>query len=64
MAATERVVVLMTAEQKRSIAEQARAEGASIADYTRRQALGDELLREALTEIERSLAETNMRLDR
>lgn len=44
MAATERVVVLMTPQQKSDVALRAAAEKLSLADYMRRQALGDDEL--------------------
>lgn len=50
MAATERVVVLMTPEQKRDVALRASAEKLSLGDYMRRQALGDDELLGALVE--------------
>jgi hypothetical protein len=57
MAATERVVVLMTPEQKERVTERARAEDLSLSDYMRRQALGDdELLAALLAELRRSTA--------
>jgi hypothetical protein len=52
MAATERVVVLMTPAQKQAVVEHARAENLSVGDYMRRRALGeDELLVRSLAEL-------------
>jgi hypothetical protein len=55
MAASERVVVLMTPEQKKTASMRARAQNLSLSDYMRRQALGeDELLATLLSELEAS----------
>jgi hypothetical protein len=57
MAATERLVVLMTPQQKQIVAQRARAENLSLSDYMRRQALGDdELLAGLLGELRASTA--------
>lgn len=65
MAATERVVVLMTPEQKAAVADRARAEELSLSDYMRRRALGDdELLEALLTQIEVSTTQALEALDR
>jgi len=50
MAATARVVVLMTPEQKSDVTLRAAAEKLSVGDYMRRQALGDDALLVALVE--------------
>ena len=50
MAATERVVVLMSHAQKAEVAERARADGISVGDYMRRAALEDDDLIEPLLE--------------
>lgn len=50
MAATARVVVLMTPEQKSDVTLRAAAEKLSVGDYMRRQALGDDALLAALVE--------------
>ena len=65
MAATERVVVLMTPEQKAAVADRARAEELSLSDYMRRRALGtDELLEALVTELKASTAQALEALDR
>lgn len=65
MAATERVVVLMTPEQKTTVADRARAEELSLSDYMRRQALGnDEILEALLTELRVSTTRALEALDR
>ena len=65
MAATERVVVLMTPEQKAMVADRARAEELSLSDYMRRQALGDdEVLAALLAELKASTAQALEALDR
>ena len=50
MAATERVVVLMTPEQKSDVTLRAAARKLSVGDYMRRQALGDDELLGVLIE--------------
>jgi hypothetical protein len=65
MAATERVVVLMTPEQKAAVADRAGAEALSLSDYMRRRALGDdEALEALLTELEVSTSQALDALDR
>ncbi len=65
MAATERVVVLMTPEQKAAVADRAGAEELSLSDYMRRRALGnDEPLDALLTELKVSTAQALDALDR
>lgn len=65
MAVRERVVVLMTPEQKRIVSDRARDENVSISDYIRRQALGgDELLEGLLSELRASTADATAALDR
>lgn len=65
MAATERVVVLMTPEQKRDVTQRASAERLSLGDYMRRQALGDdELLAALVEELAASTEKARMALDR
>lgn len=65
MAATERVVVLMTPEQKSSVASRAAAEHLSVSDYMRRQALGDdELLNTLMADLAASTEKTRSALDR
>ncbi len=61
MAATERVVVLMTKSQKTAVAERARAAKLSVAEFMRRSALGqdDPTLRALLVQVRRSTAATN-----
>ncbi len=58
MAATERVVVLMTKSQKTAVAERARAANLSVADFMRRSALGedDPTLQALLLQVRRSTA--------
>lgn len=65
MAATERVVVLMTPEQKKAVAKRARAEKLSLSDYMRRQALGDDpLLTGLLSELQQSTVGARAALER
>ena len=65
MAATERVVVLMTPEQKTSVASRAAAEKLSVGDYMRRKALGDdELLGALMVELAASTGRAQTALDR
>lgn len=65
MAATERVVVLMTPEQKAAVADRAGAEHLSLSDYMRRRALGDdESLEALLAELRVSTAQALETLDR
>jgi hypothetical protein len=64
MAASERVVVLMTAEQKKAAYRKARAQNLSLSDYMRRQALGeDELLATLLSELKASTDAAKEALD-
>lgn len=64
MAATERVVVLMTPEQKRDVTLRASAEKLSLGDYMRRQALGDdELLAALVDELAASTERARVALD-
>ena len=65
MAATERVVVLMTPEQKSDVTLRAAAEKLSVGDYMRRQALGDdELLVALVAELAASTEKARIALDR
>jgi hypothetical protein len=65
MAATERVVVLMTPEQKKAVVRRARAEKLSLSDYMRRQALGDDpLLTGLLSELQQSTTGARAALER
>lgn len=65
MAATERVVVLMTPEQKSDVTQRAAAERLSLGDYMRRQALGDdELLGALVEELAASTERARIALDR
>ncbi|HUY01981.1 MAG TPA: hypothetical protein VMV33_01740 [Rhodocyclaceae bacterium] len=65
MAATERVVVLMTPEQKSDVTQRAAAEKLSLGDYMRRQALGDdELLSVLVEELTASTQKARIALDR
>lgn len=65
MAATERVVLLMTPEQKSDVTKRAAAEQLSLADYMRRQALGnDEFLAALVDELAASTEKARVALDR
>ncbi len=65
MAATERVVVLMTTEQKKNVALRAKAEKLTMGDYMRRKALGDdELLDVVMAELTASTKRACAALDR
>jgi hypothetical protein len=65
MAKTERVVVMMTTEQKEKISRLAAAEGVSLGAYLRQQALGNEVLLSALLDdLAASTAKTSASLDR
>lgn len=65
MAATERVVVLMTPEQKSDVTLRAAAQKLSVGDYMRRQALGDdELLGALMEELTASTERARSALDR
>lgn len=65
MAATERVVVLMTPEQKSDVTQRAAAEKLSLGDYMRRQALGDdEILGALVDELAASTERARVALDR
>lgn len=65
MAATERVVVLMTPEQKSDVTQRAAAEKLSLGDYMRRQALGDdEILGALVEELAASTERARVALDR
>lgn len=64
MAATERVVVLMTTEQKKDVALRAAAEKLTMGDYMRRKALGDdELLDLVMAELAASTKRARAALD-
>ena len=65
MAATERVVVLMTPKQKSDVTLRAAAEKLSVGDYMRRRALGDdELLSALMSELAASTERAKSALDR
>lgn len=65
MAMTERVVVMLTTQQKEEISRRAAAERLSLGGYMRRQALAnDELLSALLDELAASTAQANASLDR
>ena len=62
--ATERVVVLMSPEQKADVSERARASKLSLGDYMRRSALGDDAVLTALVEqLKESTRETMATVD-
>ncbi len=65
VAATERVVILMTPGQKASVASHAAAEKLSVGDYMRRNASGDdELLGALMVELAASTERAQTTLDR
>ncbi|MGE0047812.1 MAG: hypothetical protein AB7T01_02625 [Acidithiobacillus sp.] len=65
MAATERVVVLMSSEQKAQLQSRARAAHLSLADYVRRKALDEDATLEALLqELSASTAQARQALER
>ena len=65
MAATERVVVLMTTEQKSEVMRRAAAEHISLGEYIRRQSLGaGELLVTLVGEWQASIDNVRIALDR
>jgi hypothetical protein len=64
MAASERVVVLMTRAQKAQVAESARQAHLSMGDYMRRAALGDDPeLSALLAQIQGAVRDMNAELD-
>jgi hypothetical protein len=65
MAMTERVVVMLTTQQKEDVSRRAAAEQLSLSGYIRQQALGDdELLSVLLDELTASTTRANASLDR
>jgi hypothetical protein len=65
MAMTERIVVMLTSQQKEDVSRRAAAEQLSLSGYMRQQALGyDELLSALLDELRASTARANASLDR
>ncbi|KFA30167.1 hypothetical protein Xkhy_20790 [Xanthomonas axonopodis pv. khayae] len=60
---TERITVVMTPAQKRTIQQRARHAGLTISDYIRRQALESEDLGPLLEQLRASTAQANRALD-